>query len=176
MKMAFEREIKVIPGHDCMRFDCIHGSPTCHPRTGGSHGLGGADIHFYLKGEKGAISFVLSPPWFPMADDSHEERQIQKSLQGAPPLAYPIEIHWRTPDANTPSYEQPPKPNCPLLGGEPCYHASWAMTSGDACMYILFTHGTDGLWEYLEGCYDLCAGNRAESPPLPECPLTLRKA
>ena len=60
-----EHITKFIAGHDCIRFECAHGSSACAPGAGGSHGRGGMKILFVSKGGFGAVQFLIDAGWLP---------------------------------------------------------------------------------------------------------------
>lgn len=133
----FRRMVRFEPGHDCLRFECRHGSATCIPGTGGSHGRHGLQIRFVLKGDKGAIQFLLMTDWTP--EPTHETRFIM-----------PADIGYH---AKEPQYDdqEAMDDDCEYTGGV-CYYDGSGLKAEEP-FRVLCNEGDEALWQYLEAVY-----------------------
>ena len=68
--MSFERIVRFERGYDCIKFECVNGLKSCKPGSGGSHGAHGLQIRFVLKGDEGAIQFLLFTGLLPKTVES----------------------------------------------------------------------------------------------------------
>jgi hypothetical protein len=62
---GLEHSVRFEKGYDCIRFECINDSPSCKHGSGGTHGKHGMNISFIVKGDEGAIQFVIYTGWIP---------------------------------------------------------------------------------------------------------------
>jgi len=147
--MSFERSVAFEPGHDCIRFECVNGSPDCKPGAGGSHGIHGMQIRWILKGEKGAVQFLLFAGWLP------EPTQLDFSKVRP---AMPADLGYH---AREPHYAGHSSTKCDLLGAE-CYSDGSGLNAHEP-FRILCNEGGEALWEFLESYYH-CVFEGAEFP------------
>lgn len=151
--MKLRREVKFESGYDCIKFKCKFNSKTCVPNGGGSHGIHGLEIGFYIHGEKGAIQFKISTGWFPQY--SKESRIGTKELHFGNLGEYypmPIDLGYHS---YTPHFEgqKPITDKCPILGGKECYYDGSSLNCNDA-FYTLLNGGEEELWKFLERYYE----------------------
>ena len=105
-------------------------------RTEG-YGRHGVDIRFVLKGDAGAVQFVMFTDW-PFND-------LPSNLF---PMAADLGYH-----SPTPRYEgQDPTTECPYLDGKTCYYDGSGLNA-EPVMQKLFTGGSDAVWAELESYY-----------------------
>lgn len=172
--MKLRREVKFISGYDCIKFKCKFNSERCYPGSGGSHGVHGLEIRFYVHGEKGAVQFVLSTGWKPQYIEPDKIRHLSLSncfdnCNGMFPMATDLGYH-----SYKPHYEgQTPIENkCEVLGGKTCYYDGSSLNCNDA-FYTLLNGGEDKLWEFLEQYYK-CVFEGDDYPKVTEYPVERR--
>lgn len=126
----FERIVSFMPGFVC---------PVSGPK---SHGIHGVDMIWVLKGDKGAVDFVLFTGWMPQTAGR------LASMVGLPPV--PASIGWHS---NTPLFPAhgKRKGKCPWVDG-PCYPDT-SFTLSEKAFAILTAEGEEPLWAFLESCY-----------------------
>lgn len=144
-----ERIVRFERGYDCIKFECINDDPHCHPGSGGSHGRCGLKIRFVVKGEEGAVQFLLMTGWVPQyaeADRIHYRHVPEWESHGVIPsdLGY----HSKKPQHEGQIDSGP----CEFCDGEPCYYDGSGLNASDA-MYALVNGGDEALWEFLEAYY-----------------------
>jgi len=147
--MKRERIIVMKGGHDCIRFECIHGNERCVPGEGGSHGVGGLMMWFVLKGEEGAVQFMLGLGWFPQYSkpDRIGVRNVECKGQ-----SYPYDLGYHSKVARYDGAEVSHEA-CPYCDGEACYYDGSGLNANDA-MYAMCNGGGEGLWKFLDEYYD----------------------
>lgn len=140
----FEKWVDFSPSYDCIRIQpCEHGSPTCKPGGGGSHGIHGVDARFYLRGELGVVQFVVYTGW--MRDETPEH------AWGKP---WAFDLGYHSPAPRYEEQEQWARRDCHvLLGGVTCYYDGSSLQAEEPWR-ILRSKGSDALWEFLEGYYN----------------------
>lgn len=147
-----KREIRFREGYDCIRFNCKFNIKECVPNGGGSHGKHGLEICFYVKGDKGAVQFVLSTGWLPqkVSQDTIGVRRFKASSPMQEFFPMPVDLGYHS---YKPHYEgQKPLDKCDLLDGKPCYYDGSGLNCNDA-FYALLNGGDKALWEFLEQYY-----------------------
>lgn len=135
---GFERIIEFEPGHDCIRFECIHGSANCKPGAGGSHGRSSMGIRFVLIGKKGAVQFLIWTGWLPEPEPFRMEKTV--------PIPADLGIH-----AKTLLWNQQPRFDCKYIPAG-CYYDGSGLRAADP-FRVLLSHGEQALWSYLEAEY-----------------------
>jgi hypothetical protein len=136
-----DREIDFEPGFDCIRFECKNGNETCRPGRGGSHGRHGVTIRWLLRGEKGAVQFVLYTHWGPEPVRFSSEKVMS-------PLPCDLGYHSLTPHYPDQSSMGP----CQYLGGAECYYDGSGLNAEEP-FRVLCNEGGEALWGYLEEYY-----------------------
>jgi len=172
-KEKLRREVKFVSGYDCIKFECKFNSDRCSPDSGGSHGLHGLEIKFYVHGKKGAVQFVLSTGWKPQYVEPDRIRYLNLSgcfdnCNSLFPMATDLGYH-----SYKPHYKgQTPIRDCEVLGGKDCYYAGSGLACNDA-FYTLLNGGEEKLWEFLEQYY-LCVFYNKDYPNVFEYPAKRR--
>lgn len=171
--MDMRREIKFYSGYDCMKFECKFDSERCVPSGGGSHGVHGLDIGFFVHGKKGVIQFKLSTGWLPqkVKESRIGNRELSfNNLDGIFPMATDLGYH-----AYEPQYEGQTtiQDKCEMLGGKPCYYDGSSLNANDA-FYTLLNAGEESLWEFLEKYYK-CTFEGGKYPQVYEYPKKERE-
>lgn len=140
-------------GHDCINFECVHDSPRCKPNEGGSHGVHGLQIRFVVKGEEGAVQFLLFTSWIPRHEDATSCGLYVSNWgygHNSALNTLPADLGYHS---RTPMYEgHESRHNCEHLDGAPCYYDGSGLNAQEA-MYTLVNGGGDALWTYLEHYY-----------------------
>ncbi len=148
MKNDLKREVQFTPGHDCIRFECLHGSERCVPGGGGSHGRSGLSVEFYVKGEKGVLQFVTFTGWEPEPfDASKDAKSRRERADGMFPM--PSDLGYHSP---VPLYEgQSKMETCQFFEGG-CYYDGSTLNAEEP-FRVLCNDGLRALWAYLEAVY-----------------------
>jgi hypothetical protein len=143
-----EHIVRFERGHDCIRFKCINDSPKCIPGKGGSHGVGGMQIRFIVKGDAGAVQFLVSTGWLPRAVSKKDFLWESDELSSFFPS--PVDLGYHS---KTPRYEgQSSMGKCEWCDGLDCYYDGSGLNAINA-MYTLVNGGDAALWEFLEQYY-----------------------
>jgi hypothetical protein len=128
------------------------------------------NICFIVKGDEGAIQFVIYTGWIP--------QHAKKSTIGT------LNIRkWSVMDvmpadlltiSKKPLYEgqEPPFDSCDLCDDEPCYYDGSSLNA-ELPMYVLVNGGDEALWKYLEDYYH-ATFNDGKYPELVEYEKPLR--
>lgn len=173
-KDNMKREIKFYNGYDCIKFECVNGKDSCHPGSGGSHGVHGLEIGFYVYGDCGVVQFRLSTGWLPQKVEKNKIGHLEfkasfKALSDLFPIPTDLGYH-----AYKPQYEgQTSRSTCKFLGGKECYYDGSILNANDA-FYTLLNGGEEKLFEFLEQYY-LCVFENGEYPQVYEYPKQQRK-
>jgi len=165
-----EHFVKFNSGYDCIRFECRHGSKTCKPGSGGSHGRHGLTITFISKGDQGAVQFVLYTNWEPqyVNESSIGCREIREWQSNGDVLPADLGYHSKVPQYDG----QESRGDCQWLDGAQCFYDGSGLNANDA-MYALVNGGDKALWEFLDGYY--CHVFSGSYYPVPaEYPTKLR--
>lgn len=138
-----ERITRFYRGHDCINFECINDSNRCSPGAGGSHGVHGLDIVFYVNGLKGAVYFNLFTGWLPQ--DTQDFPAIN-NLEAMPASLGHI--------SKEPTYkcQEIRKEKIDFLGINEYYEGYSGLNAKDA-YFTLVNGGDDALWNFLEQYY-----------------------
>lgn len=162
--------IEFTPGFDCIKFECKFGSERCRPGSGGTHGKHGLEIRFIVKGDAGAIQFVLSTGWLPQM--VQPDRIGYRAVESWGTALYPSDLGYH---AKALQYDgqEPITDSCKYLDGAPCYYDGSTLNAYDA-MYALVNGGDKALWEFLDAVYyhRFCGG---EYPQPAEYPMPMRE-
>lgn len=121
------------------------------------YGIHGVQLRFLLKGEQGAVQFVLYTNW--------HLPHVQKELDGKRDLNHvlchpmPADLGYHS---KTPRYEdQQKRTDCPFLDGADCYYDGSSLNA-QRIYHTLLTSGSDGVWKELEAYYEGIFGTRLE--------------
>lgn len=130
-----------------------------------NYGVHGMEIRFVLKGDKGAIQFVLFTNWqLPEVADWHASMRhyLHESDRGRRqwPMAADVGYH-----ARSPRYEEQTvcQDECPYIGG-PCYYDGSGLLADEWWPEFL-AGGTEWLWPKMEERYRALLEKPAEVSP-----------
>jgi hypothetical protein len=132
-------------------------SPACDkrdPNPSKNYGIHGVDLRFVLKGEKGAVQFVLYTMWqLPHVTKENASRRYE---------AVGGDSHWMerpTPadlgyHSLAPHYEGQTviQESCEFLDGRPCYYDGSSLNA-EPVYHRLLAEGDAGVWSALEDYY-----------------------
>lgn len=142
------RVFHVRPAYDCIGVQpCVHGSESCKPGTGGSHGRHNAEMHLTVRGPDTEITLVVSTGWdLPTVPAYHRLSRDRDYPRGAF-----VELHTARP-----RYEGqdggPPRPDGTCKDWAACYLDAGYSMSGEPTR-LLVEQGSDAAWEWLEALY-----------------------
>lgn len=167
--MSLIHFVKFKPGYDCINFECISNSKRCYPGSGGSHGKRGLGIEFSVKGEQGAVSFLLYTGWFPQ--QIPEKTKGNSVVDWSKSTVLPVDLgyHSKIPQYN---WQKPSSQSCELCDNQVCFSDGSTINANDA-MLALVNGGDVKLWEFLESYYNYVF-NGTEYPALVEYAKPLR--
>lgn len=113
-----------------------------------NYGVHGMEMKFILKGEKGAVQFVIYTNWHL----PHVSKEFEKDKNASlflKPLPADVGYH-----SYVPQYEGQEKisDNCPYLEGKPCYYDGSGLKA--MTLFDLFVElGEEAMWSELEEFY-----------------------
>lgn len=116
------------------------------------YGIHGVDIVFVVKGEEGAVDFVLSTNW--------QLPHVQAAENAKPLNKFPYMFHlplpsWIGAHSPKPLYEEHTVgcDKCGYLDDKPCY-SSGSVTNSTDYFNVLVVEGDEALWKKLEHYYN----------------------
>ena len=122
-----------------------------NPDPSKNYGIHGVDMRFILKGDKGAVQFVLYTNWHL----SHVQEELTNKCNSREycflkPMPADLGYH-----SLKPIYEgqEPMSDSCEYLDGKPCYYDGSGL-SAIKIYDILVKEGDKGLWRELEEFYN----------------------
>jgi len=134
-------------------FEKIIEMPPAYDRgeDGGVHGL---ELRMILKGDKGAVQFVLYTNWF-LELANREARGFNNQIM--PPIPADLGFH-----SKKPMYEgqEVMDLECEYTNGL-CYYDGSGLAA-DAVFAILLKEGSDGVWKYLHRYYQSIFNKESE--------------
>lgn len=131
-----------------------------NPDPSKNYGIHGVELRMILKGDKGAVQFVLYTNWHlphvqqELVTKCH--RQGGPSLIGGSPWCsnepMPADLGYHSP---IPRYDGQGicTESCGYLDGKPCYYDGSGLNAKKV-YEVLLEKGSDGVWEYLQDFYD----------------------
>ncbi len=133
------REVIFTPGFD---------KRTSNPAT--NYGISGGSMTFLVKGDEGAVQFVIGCGWYPESAVSHllshydnDGREIAHSIK---PMGYDVGYH-----SKVPMFEgQEPMGKCNIC--DPCYYDGSVLMADEWAKEFMIG-GTAWLWPKLESEY-----------------------
>ena len=133
-----ERKVYFEPGYDKRSSD-----------PSKNYGINGMQIRFVLKGERGAIQFLLMTDWFPPHVQQERWRNQVPAIFEVSPMAADIGYH-----ALDPQYEGQGAIDdaCPILDGKPCYYDGSSLNA-EPIRDRFLAEGDAAVWEELERWY-----------------------
>ena len=127
-----------------------------HPDPSKNYGVQGVEIRFVLKGELGAVQFLLFTNWMlPHVQVEHDKRFLSEPDQLSIDCLYhpmPADLGYHS---FTPTYEGqiPISDSCEYLNGKPCYYDGSGLAA-ERVYQRLLREGSDGVWTELEDYYE----------------------
>ena len=145
---AFEKQMEKI-----IEFSAAYDKRDPNPAK--NYGIHGVDIRFVLKGEEGAVQFLLYTGWqLPHVreelNDSFLEHPRRVSLECMFPQ--PANLGYHSPKPMYPE-DKPMIDSCPYLDGKPCYYNGSGLAA-ERVYERLLSEGDAGVWLELEKYYD----------------------
>ena len=110
-------------------------------------GIHGMNLKFLLKGEKGAIQFVIYTNWMLPKNRRRWDEEVKAHL--LQPMA--ADVGYHSPIALYEGQEQITD-ECPYLDGKPCYYDG-SSTYAETVFDRFVTEGENAVWEVLEEEY-----------------------
>lgn len=169
-----KHETRFHNGHDCIKFKCKFRNKYCIPNEGGSHGIHGMEIEFYVHGELGVVQFKLSTGWLPQKVNKNNigvlnfTANVGGKCSHLFPMATDLGYH-----SYKPHYDrQSSMGACKLLGGKDCYYDGSSLNANDA-FYTLLNGGEKELFKFLEQYYR-CVFENGKYPKVYEYPYEKR--
>lgn len=165
-----KRILQFHPGHNCIDYKCKWGKERCLPGEGGSHGIHGMEIAFYVKGDDGAIVFRFAIcDMIPGRVLDSEGGSFKSERTYRTVMAMDLRYH-----SLRPMYEdqKPMDSECEWVKGGKCYYDGSTLNA-DTPLAILTEHGDEEVWLYLEQFYE-CTFNDSEWPAPPLTKLVPR--
>lgn len=122
----------------------------------GNYGIHGVSLRMILKGDKGAVQFVLYTDWhLPHVQDE----LIKKAANGNTKMIFkpiPADLGYHS---YKPMYENQYKTeNCQYLDGHECYYGGSGLNAY-RIYDILLKEGSEGVWRELEEYYNSIFGD-----------------
>lgn len=111
-----------------------------------NYGIRGVNMIMVLKGELGAVQFVLFTGWF--------LPKLKEELGATLSTHYPMpaDLGYHSP---TPVYDEHTcsSANCEYLDGKPCYYDGSTLNA-EPIYQTLLEEGSEGVWKKLEAYYN----------------------
>lgn len=127
------------------------------PDPSRNYGVHGVELRMVLKGDKGAVQFVLFTNWMlPHVQKEMDERMDRRLEHGhylCHPLPADLGYHW-----NTPRYEDQDASKCTYTPNGVCYYDGSSLNA-ERIYEILLCEGSEGVWRELEAYYNSLAGD-----------------
>lgn len=115
-----------------------------------NYGIGGVDIHFVLKGSKGAMVFSLLTDWYP--PHVQDEQQI-KSQQHFIHKPFGSGVDYHSPKPRYEGQRASPGECKYVPKGCSCYCDGSSLLAQEWVDTILLKEGSEGVWKALEARY-----------------------
>jgi len=143
-----ERIFTIRPAYDCIGVQpCVHGSASCIPGTGGSHGRHNAEMYLTVRGGDAEVTLVISTGWDLPTVPAHQRISRQMDY----PRGAFVELHTARP-----RYEGqdggPARPDGSCKDWAACYVDSGYLMS-DEPTRLLVQEGSEAAWDWLEALY-----------------------
>lgn len=122
------------------------------PDPNKNYGIHGASIRFVLKGDKGAVQFLIYTNWYlPNVQKELKRKYAGKtdSLFFFTPMPADVGYHSLEP---TYSGQECITQECEYLDGKPCYYDG-STTRAERVFDILVAEGDEAVWKCLEDYY-----------------------
>lgn len=130
-----------------------------------NYGIHGVDLRMILKGDNGAVQFILYTSWqLPHVAKELENKILREAVTGKfneyslsifHPL--PADLGYHSP---TPQYEGQSiaSESCEYCGGKPCYYDGSGLNA-ERVYKVLLEEGSEGVWRELEDYYNNIFGS-----------------
>lgn len=127
----------------------------------GNYGIHGVDMRMVLKGDKGAVQFLLYTNWYlPHVAKELDNKLLREGMQGRlseysfcilHPM--PADLGYHSP---VPQYEGQSicSEACECLDGKPCYYDGSGLNA-ERIYEVLVKEGSEGVWRELEDYYNM---------------------
>jgi len=132
-----------------------------NPDPNKNYGIHGVELRMILKGDKGAVQFVLYTNWMlPHVTAELDGKLIKEGRQGklneysfCIVRPSPADLGYHSPK---PIYEGQSacSESCEYLDGRPCYYDGSGLNA-ERIYDILLKEGSDGVWRELEDYYKM---------------------
>jgi len=130
------------------------------PNLSKNYGIHGVELRMVLKGDKGAVQFVLYTHWMlPHVTQEFDNRILQEAKDGklndvslrCQYRPSPADLGYHSP---IPMYEGQDicGESCEYLDGKPCYYDGSGLNA-ERIYQVLLKEGSNGVWRELEGYY-----------------------
>ena len=137
-----------------IKFDPAYDKRDPNPHK--NYGIHGVNLTFLLKGDNGAVQFVIYTNWYlPHVTQELVQKAISKpnirSYIEACFLPLPADLGYHSP---APHYEgqEIVAESCEYLGGKPCYYDGSGLAAEDIYKRMV-AEGDGAVWEELEAYY-----------------------
>lgn len=131
--LTMERIIEFSPA-----FDKRHKDPSKN------YGIHGVEIRFVLKGQRGAVQFLVFSNWYlPNVVEEHKYDQFGRWQ----PMGADVGYH-----SKRPMYDEQHQYDCPYVEGGKCYYDGSGL-AGEEMLRTLIAEGGDAVWKGLETYY-----------------------
>ena len=157
-----KRMVKFERGFNCREYECAWDKDGCVQGQGGFHGVHGMAIRFLLKGDEGAVQFLLYTGWIPTDKHYHNARHMH-------PIPVDLGYYGRKPHYD----DQESMGPCEFLDGAACYYDGSSLQA-ESAWTTLINGGEDDLWRFLGEYYD-CTFHGGEYPKVGEYFKPLRE-
>jgi len=122
----------------------------------GNYGIHGVDMRMILKGDKGAVQFVLYTNWhLPHVQEELNLKAIGQDSTYISAILNPLpaDLGYHSP---VPQYEgqSVASESCEYLDGRPCYYDGSGLNA-ERIYEALLKEGSDGVWRELEDYYNI---------------------
>ena len=142
-----------------------------HPDPNKNYGIHGMALRFVLKGDKGAVQFVVYTNMH--LPHVHEERYARRKPGEAwmdAPMGADIGYHAYAPQYEGQSVVQV---SCPYLNGAPCYYDGFSLQA-EEFMPEFLAGGSEAVWKMLEQRYRSIFGV-SDNPTFTDMPPAWRE-
>lgn len=145
MSETFERLVEFTPAFDKR-----------NPEPSKNYGIHGVEMRMLLKGERGAVQFLLFTNWQLPHVTEEFKRKMERSNDIKMDLRCfwtptPADLGYHSPEPQYPEQTQS-QSACPHLDGRPCYYDGSGLQA-EPIYRLLLTKGSEGVWAALEERY-----------------------
>ena len=122
-----------------------------YDKTDEGYGVHGVELAFYLKGDLGAVQFVLYTNWHLPHVQEKMDKRMDRQFPHLSCHPQPADLGFHSPK---PTYEgqETIRDECPFLDDKPCYYDGSTLNA-ESIYQTLLTKGHEGVWQELEDYY-----------------------